>query len=231
MEENAIKNNFEKVKKILDKGNNLGEKITLVGATKFVDEKDIEVAMKCGLTIAGDNKVQEFRDKTSKIKGLTYHFIGRLQTNKVKYLIGNVSLIHSVDSIPLAGEISRLSVKRNVFTDILIEVNAGGEESKAGFTESETENAVEIISKLDGVRVKGLMAMLPADIPDEKKRELCLQMRKLYDIIKEKGYPFEFLSMGMSDDYTTAIECGSNMVRLGTALFGKRDYNLKTSGN
>ena len=223
--EEIIKNNLKSVFNDIENGNNLGEKITLVGASKFVDEETIKLALKHGLKILGDNKVQEFRDKTSKIEGAEYHFIGTLQKNKVKYLIGRVSLIHSVDSISLAQEISKQSVKNNVTTNILLEVNLG-EENKGGFPYLEAKSAVKEISEMENIRVLGLMAMLP-DVKDEKiLASLCLQMRQLYDILVSDGYEFKHLSIGMSGDYKIAIKNGSNMIRLGTILFGKRNYDI-----
>ena len=220
-----IKNNLQTVFNDIKNGNNLGEEITLVGASKFVDEDTIKLAIKHGLKILGDNKVQEFRDKTSKIENAEYHFIGTLQKNKVKYLIGKVSLIHSVDSISLAKEISKQSLKNGVTTNILLEVNLG-EENKGGFPYLEAKNAVKEISEMENIRVLGLMAMLP-DTDDEKiLSSLCLQMRELYDILVSSGYQFKHLSIGMSGDYKIAIKNGSNMIRLGTILFGKRNYNL-----
>jgi pyridoxal phosphate enzyme (YggS family) len=170
--------------------------------------------------------VQEFRDKTSKIDGLTYHFFGRLQKNKVKYLVGNVALIHSIDSIDLAKEVSSCSVKKGVTTNVLIEVNCG-EESKGGFAFSEVEDAVKAISKLDGVLVKGIMAMLPHTEDEDVLIKNCLLLRSKYDKLKKDGYPFEYLSVGMSGDYKIAISNGSNMIRVGTGIFGERDYTKK----
>lgn len=219
MLENNISEVFEEIKN----GNNLGEKITVVGATKTVDASVINKAIKLGVTIVGDNKVQEFRDKSPMINGATFHFIGRLQRNKVKYLIGKVSLIQSVDSLSLAEEIDKQSQKKDVVTDILIEVNVGKDENKGGFFPDDVENGVKQIAKLKNIRIKGLMAVLPK--ADEIKiSELCLQMREIYDTIKAQGFELEYLSMGMSGDYKIAIKNGSNMIRLGSKLFGERNY-------
>lgn len=219
MLENNISEVFEEIKN----GNNLGEKITVVGATKTVDASVINKAVELGVKIVGDNKVQEFRDKSPMINGATFHFIGRLQKNKVKYLIGKVSLIQSVDSLSLAEEIDKQSQKKGVVTDILAEINIGKEENKGGFMPEQAIDCVLELAKLKNVRIKGLMAVLPK--ADEIKiSELCLQMRKIYDTIKKEGLPFEYLSVGMSGDYKIAIKNGSNMIRLGSKLFGERNY-------
>ena len=222
-----IKENLNQIYKDGEGGNNLGEPITVIGATKYVESDLIAYARDCGLNDVGDNKVQEFRDKTSKIEGLNYHFIGRLQKNKVKYLIGKVKLIQSVDSLDLAEEISKQSQKAGITTDILMEVNSAGEESKGGVS---TENAFNLaleIAKLPNIKLKGIMAMLPFTDEVELLQKLCLQMRNLYDTIKKEGLDFEYLSMGMSGDYKIAIANGSNMIRVGTVLFGERDYTKK----
>ncbi len=222
--EEIIKKNINAVFSEIKNGNNFGEEITVVGASKFVEDSVIRLALKNGLKILGDNKVQEFRDKTSLIEGAEYHFIGRLQTNKVKYLIGKVSLIQSVDSIRLASEISRLSVKNNVTTNVLLEVNPFAEESKGGFLLDEVELALKEIADMKNIAVKGLMAMLPDTDNEDLLVALCDETRALYDKLKNDGYPFTYLSMGMSGDYKLTIKHGANMIRLGTILFGARDY-------
>ena len=226
MDKTIIKNNLDKLLKEINKGNNLGEEITLIGATKYVETEDIITARDFGLKEVGDNKVQEFRDKTSLIDGLNKHFIGRLQKNKVKYLIGKVALIQSVDSIPLAEEIAKQSQKANVTTDVLLEVNTG-EEQKGGFPLDEIESAVKTISAMPNISVKGLMAMFPLDADESKCAKICLQIRSVYDTMIDSGYDFKHLSIGMSGDYKIAIKNGSNMIRVGTGIFGERDYTKK----
>jgi len=218
--------NLAKILNELSCGNNLGEEITLVGATKTKSVDEINRAIECGLKVVAENRVQEFRDKTDLInKCASQHFIGHLQTNKVKYLVGKVDLIHSVDTVRLAEEISKEAVKKGVTQDILCEVNIGEEQSKSGFNFSEVEMAVKTISSLENVRVKGLMAMLPLTDDESVLADLCQKMRALYDELKVKGYPFTYLSMGMSGDYKVAIKNGSNMVRIGSGIFGARNYN------
>ncbi|MDY6023313.1 MAG: YggS family pyridoxal phosphate-dependent enzyme [Candidatus Borkfalkiaceae bacterium] len=221
--------NEENLKKILEfaaRGNAFGEKVTVVGATKTIPADIINRAIADGLKVVAENKVNEFREKTDLIRGAEQHFIGHLQTNKVKYIVGKVSLIHSVDSLKLAAAISDECVKKNVEQPILIQINVGNEETKSGFSPSETERAAEEISRLPLLKVKGLMAMLPKTENTLLLRELSLQMRGFYDKLKEK-YDFTTLSMGMSSDYKIAVECGSNTVRIGSLIFGERNYEVK----
>ena len=221
-----LKEKLEKVLKRIEKGNNLGESITLVGATKTISVDVINQAIEYGLEVVAENKVQEFRDKTDLIKGAKQHFIGHLQTNKVKYLVGKVELIHSVDSVHLAEEIDRQALKKGVVQDILIEINVGGELSKSGFSlQTAKDNIDEIITRLPNVKIRGLMAMLPHSENEDLLVSLFKDMRKLYDDLNKQGYNLTYLSMGMSSDYELAIKNGSNMIRLGRTIFGERNYN------
>ena len=218
----------ENVKNILDEikgGNPFGEKITLVAATKTQNAETINTAIKSGIEVIAENRVQEFREKTELLLPCRQHFIGHLQSNKIKYIVGKVELIHSVDSVDLATAINDFAVKKGVTQDILLEINAGEEESKSGFVFGDVENAVrEITEKCKNVRILGLMAMAPISTDKEYLSGLFKKIRALYDELKNEGYAFTYLSMGMSEDYKTAIACGSNTIRLGTALFGKRNY-------
>ena len=205
------------------------EDITLLAATKTVDIDIINHAIESGVKVIGENRVQEFLSKYENYSPVELHFIGHLQTNKVKDIIDKVSLIHSVDSYRLAEEISRQAVKRNITMNILLEINIGDEESKSGFCYDEAVDAVEKIAKLDGVRVKGLMAIPPICETPEQNRHYFAKMKKLFIDIRLKkidNSSMDILSMGMSDDYEVAIEEGATMVRLGTALFGRRNYNI-----
>ena len=217
--------NLKRVLAEIEKGNNLGEKIILVGATKTKDVETINLAVENGLKVVAENRVQEFNAKHEQIKNAEHHFIGHLQTNKVKYLVGKVELIHSVDSIKLCEEIDKTAEKRGVVQKILIEVNVGGELSKSGFTPDNTIEAVERLSKLKNVQIKGLMAMLPKSDDQAYLASLCAKMRNIYQQLKDLFPSFEFLSMGMSNDYKTAIANGSNMIRLGKTIFGERGEN------
>ncbi len=218
--------NLETVLEKIKNGNNLGEKITLVGATKTVSTEEINKAVSLGLKVVAENKVQEFTEKTSLLKNCEQQFIGHLQTNKVKYLVGNVSLIQSVDSFHLADAINKESLKKNVVQNILLEINVGGELSKSGFNFDNTENAIREISKLQNVNVLGLMAMLPKSDDKLLLQNLCLKMRQVFDKLKNQGFNMQYLSMGMSEDYEIAIKNGSNMIRIGSLIFGKRNYGV-----
>lgn len=220
-----INERVTEILKEISTGNNLGEEITLVAATKMQTAETINTAIESGLQVVAENKVQEFREKTARLLPCRQHFIGHLQTNKVKYIVGKVELIHSVDTLNLATAINDFAAKKGIVQDILIEVNVGGEISKSGFSPDETESAVrEITETLKNLRVKGLMAMMPISSDNEYLASLFDKMRNLYDKLKNTGLPFTYLSMGMSEDYKTAIAHGSNTIRLGTALFGKRNY-------
>lgn len=201
--------------------------IILLAATKTVDVDTINYAIEKGIEYIGENKVQELLSKDDGISGVCKHFIGHLQTNKVKDIIDRVEMIESVDSLKLAKEISKQAVKCGKTIDILVEVNIGGEESKWGFNASETENAIEEITKLPNIKVKGLMAIPPVCENPEENRKYFKEMYKLFIDIRTKkidNSSMDILSMGMSDDYEIAIEEGANLIRLGTALFGRRIY-------
>jgi pyridoxal phosphate enzyme (YggS family) len=215
-----IKENLSNIFKEIEKGNNFGEKVTLVGATKFVSVENINEAIENGLADIGENKAQEFRDKFDQVLPVNYHFFGRLQSNKIKYLIGKVYLIHSVDSLSLLEEINKQSLNKNLTTNVLLELNLG-EEQKGGFC---IDNIGEILTKLylfTNIKVLGFMAMLPDSEDTEILTSLAKKVRKVYDDFKEI-YGFKYLSMGMSNDYKLCIENGSNMIRVGSKIFGKR---------
>ena len=222
-----LKENIEKVLNFIKDGNNLGEPITLVGATKTVSAQVINQAVSYGLKVVAENKVQEFREKTDLIAHAKQHFIGHLQTNKVKYLVGKVELIHSVDSVHLAEAIDKEALKKGVVQDVLVEINVGGELSKSGFDLENAYEGVKEISKLDNLKVLGLMAMLPKSEKKEEISALCLKMREIFDTLNKEGFNLKYLSMGMSHDYEIAVKNGSNMIRLGSVLFGERNYGDK----
>ena len=220
-----IKDNVAELLKTIPAQNPFGEPITLVAATKTQTVDKINQAIAAGITDIGENKAQEFRDKFDLVLPCRYHFFGRLQKNKVKYLIGKACLIQSVDDLSLAEEIDRQSLARSIVTDILIEINLG-EAQKGGIPLPSAKKEYERIRSLRSVRVRGFMAVLPDTENAETLSECCLQMRSLYDIIKKDDENISILSMGMSHDYLTAIKYGSNMVRIGTKIFGARDYSL-----
>ena len=212
-----------------EKSGRKSEDIILLAATKTVDVEVINHAIQSGIGYIGENRVQEFLSKYDNYAPVHRHFIGHLQTNKVKDIIDKVELIHSVDSYKLACEISKQATKRNIIMDVLLEINIGNEQSKSGFCYEEAYEAVQKIAQLDGVKVRGLMAIPPICENSEQNRKYFAKMKKLFiDIGTKKidNSSMDILSMGMSDDYEAAIEEGANMVRLGTALFGRRNYNI-----
>ena len=220
-----IENNVKNLLKNLTLTNPFDERVTLVAAVKLQSPDNINAAIAAGITDIGDNHVQEFRDKFDEIRGEPKrHFIGRLQTNKVKYLVGKVDLYHSVDRLNLAQVLSEKSEKAEVISNVLLQINIGNEESKGGFSLDEIDAAYAIIRALPAIKVTGLMAMLP-DTDDKKLlSSLAEKMRQKYDYFRERDENITHLSMGMSGDYELCISAGSNMIRLGTAIFGNRNY-------
>ncbi len=216
------------------------EGVRLLAATKTVDADTINFAISRGVRLIGENRVQELLEKYDKLDraNAELHFIGRLQTNKVKYIIDKVSLIHSVDSLRLAEEIDRQAAKRDLCMNVLVEVNAAGEKSKGGVSYDETYALLEGISRLEHVRVKGLMTIPPkfvlpqADTTDNARSEKVYKNREYFrkishlflDISSKKLDNIDMyeLSAGMSDDYEEAVRCGATIVRPGRALFGER---------
>lgn len=205
------------------------EDITFLAATKTVEPAVINHAISLGLRYIGENKVQELLSKYDEydLDNCQLQFIGHLQTNKVRQIIGKVSMIQSVDSLKLATEISKQSVKNGVNTDILIEVNIGREENKSGVLE---ENLIELLEKtaaLDNIKVRGLMTIPPICDSKTENYKFFDRMNKLFIDISAKtldNVSMDFLSMGMSEDYQDAILAGANMVRVGSRLFGARIY-------
>lgn len=220
-----VKENIKKYAELSGRNQN---DIILLAAVKTVTPELINYAISSGISFIGDNRVQELKEKENEVtKNVHKHFIGHLQTNKVKDVINRVEMIESVDSLRLANEISKCAVKNQKVMEILVEVNIGNEESKSGFSANELESALKEISLLPGVKVKGLMCIPPVCETREEKIEYFSLMKKLSIDIKEKNIDnidIDILSMGMSDSYCEAIECGANLVRLGTVLFGKRNY-------
>ena len=204
------------------------EDIHLLAATKTIPVEVINHAIKSGVTLIGENRVQELLSKLDYYdQSATRHLIGHLQTNKVRQIVGKVSVIESVDSVKLAAEISRRSEELGIVTDILVEINIGGEESKSGIKPDEAEKIITEISSLSGIKVEGLMTIPPICEKIEENLRYFDQMRNLFvDISAKKidNVNMSYLSMGMSDDYEAAILCGANIVRVGTRLFGRRNY-------
>ena len=204
---------------------------TLVAVSKTKPIELIKDAYEAGCRDFGENYVQELVDKIPQLPGdIRWHMIGHLQTNKVKYIVGKIYLIHGVDSLKLAKEIGKQSVKIGVVSDILLEVNIGNEESKFGFKPDELLSVVPEIAQIEGIRVRGLMTSAPICEDPEENRVFFRNMKQLsIDIKKQKtdNVYMDFLSMGMSGDYESAVGEGASFVRVGTAIFGERDYSLR----
>lgn len=232
----SFKNFDENYKIVCDKINqaavSVGKKfedITLLAATKTVPVDVINYSYTKGIKHMGENRVQEFLSKEEQLdEGFHRHFIGTLQTNKVKQIVGRVELIQSVDSVKLAREISKQSKNKGIVSDILVEINIGNEEAKSGLDKSKLDELLEEISDLECIKVRGLMTLGPVFENDKQKSMFFDEMFKIYVDKGTKIYDninMDILSMGMSDDYDLAIKCGANMVRVGSALYGKRIYN------
>jgi len=231
--ENNIKENIlkvrENIRKAAERSGRTIDDITLIAVTKTVEPERIAAAIDEGITDLGENRVQELCSKFDKLgKPCNWHLIGHLQTNKVKYIIDKVKLIHSVDSLELAQEIQKRAKKADRIVDILVQVNVAQEETKFGIEAGETGKLVKEISTLPNIRVKGLMTIAPYAEKPEDVRYVFRKLKQIFDelaSIKTDNVQMQYLSMGMSNDYEIAIEEGSNMVRIGTAIFGKRQYN------
>ena len=205
-----------------------GADITLVGASKMNDAAACRQAIAAGIDVLGENRVQEMTAKLSDnaYEGAPLHFIGHLQRNKVRQVVGKAALIQSVGSEALLLEIEKEAAKQDLVQDILLEVNIGGEEAKSGFAPEALPAAAETAAQLAHVRVRGLMTIPPADATREENMVYFRKVQALYVDINAKVYDnkMEYLSMGMSGDFEDAIRAGSNMVRVGTAIFGQRYY-------
>lgn len=203
------------------------EEITLVGASKTKPAEACREAIAAGIDALGENRVQELTQKWAKhaYEGAPVHFIGHLQRNKVRQVVGRASLIESADSYELLGEIDRCACKLGIVQDVLIEVNIGGEESKSGVAPGNLDALLERAAGLGHIRIRGLMAVPPAARYPGETVQYFQAMRQLYVDISRKTYDninVKYLSMGMSGDFQEAIAAGSNMVRIGTAIFGER---------
>lgn len=209
-----------------DKYRNDGSKVDIMAVTKTVPAEVVNYVFDFGLDLLGENRVQEFQSKAESYDPKAkVHFIGHLQTNKVKYIINSVEMIQSVDSIKLAQEINRLAVNNGKIMDILCEVNIGGEDSKSGIAPENLRELIEQTAALEGVRVRGLMT-----IPPPCESDVFLgRMQELFHKISDyniSGVSMDVLSMGMTNDYARAVKYGSTLVRIGTGLFGARNYKV-----
>lgn len=227
-----IKDNVTKVEARIqaacDRAGRKREEVTLIAVSKTKPVSDIYQVMETGIVDYGENKVQELCDKIETIQEpLNWHMIGHLQRNKVKYIVDKVRLIHSVDSLRLAEQISQEACKKNVDVDILIEVNVAEEESKFGLSTVEVIELVKSVAKLENVHIKGLMTVAPFTEQPEDNRPYFRNLKQLaVDIARENidNVTMNVLSMGMTGDYEVAIEEGATMVRVGTGIFGERNY-------
>lgn len=218
----------ENIKKACEKAGRSTDDVTLIAVSKTKPVEMLQEIYDQGIREFGENKVQEMCSKMEVMPSdISWNMIGHLQTNKVKYIVGKTSLIHSVDSLHLAKEIQKQAVKNDVICDILVEVNIAGEETKFGTSRDEAIALVEKIAKLDHICIKGLMTIAPFVDDPEDNREYFKAIKQLSVDIAAKNIDnvsMNVLSMGMTGDYTVAIEEGATMVRVGTGIFGARDY-------
>lgn len=202
----------------------LPDHVILVAVTKYHNMEDTQAVIDAGVLNLGESRVQDFLKKYETLGDEPrWHFIGHLQKNKVKYLIGKTFLIHSVDSLELLDIIDHESKKQGITTSVLIQLNLAQENGKFGFLEEELNSVLKTIPRYENIRVQGLMAMGPLTQNNEKIRNIFVELKKIYDRIKEESLGnnihMDFLSMGMTDDYKIAIEEGSNMIRIGRKIF------------
>ena len=229
----SIRENIEAIRAEIDEAaretGRTGADIVLVGASKMNDAAACQEAIATGIDALGENRVQEMTAKLAEdaYRGAPLHFIGHLQRNKVKQVVGKVDLLQSVGSLELLAEVDKQAEKLGLVQDILLEVNIGGEEAKSGFAPGAVEDAAARAKECAGVRVRGLMTIPPANATREENMVYFQKVKALYVDISEKMYDnkLEYLSMGMSGDFADAIRAGANMVRVGTAIFGARDYS------
>ena len=218
------------IKQACERAGRKRDEVTLIAVSKTKPVEMLQEAYDLGTRVFGENKVQEIVDKYDALPNdISWHMIGHLQRNKIKYIIDKVELIHSVDSVRLAEAIEKEASKHNLIANILMEVNVAKEDTKFGLMVEEVETVIEEISKFPHIRVKGLMTIAPFVENPEENREYFKRLRKLSVDIDSKKFDnvtMSILSMGMTNDYEIAIEEGATMVRVGTGLFGVRNYAL-----
>lgn len=235
-DENRLKSVEENYKRVLEnvkesavKAGRSESDVRLMCVTKTVEPAYINKAIELGADLIGENRVQEYLGKRDELNlsGVERHLIGHLQTNKVKQIVGEVDMIESVSSVKLAKEISKVSLQKGIVTNCLVEVNVGKEESKSGIFLEELEETLCEIAQLPAIKIKGLMTIPPiCETPDEARRYFAMLRQSFIDIKDKKtdNIDMEILSMGMSGDYEAAVAEGSNIVRVGSAIFGARQY-------
>ena len=208
---------------------NVPDSVKIIAVSKTKPLEDIKTAYMCGIRDFGENKVQELVDKHDKLQDdIRWHLLGHLQRNKVKYIVGKVHLIHSLDSVRLLDEIEKQYSKRNLTADALIQINIGREEQKYGVLEENLPELIKAVEECSKVKIHGIMAIIPKG--SEKENEIYFrQVFAIWDELKNKQFKnisMKVLSMGMTHDYKIAVKCGSNMIRIGEGIFGKRDYDI-----
>lgn len=227
----SIKDNLEDINKRIEKAKatvGRSDEVKLIAVTKTVEVETIKEALELGVTDIGENRVQELEKKMPLLgNDVNYHMIGHLQSNKVKYIIDKVKLIHSLDRMSLAKEIDKRAKENNIIANTLIQVNVAEEESKFGLKVEDVIHFVEEIQKFNNIRVKGLMTIAPFSYDENLLRKVFRTMSDIKEDIKDRNYEnvsMDYLSMGMTNDFEIAIEEGANLIRVGTAIFGKRNY-------
>lgn len=224
-----LKKNIEEIQERIEKAclrsGRKSSEVKLLGATKGVDINTIKLANELGIKIFGENRVQEFLPKYNELPYLEWHFIGRLQMNKIKYIYDKVCLIHSIEKIDQIQELEKRCSKMEKKIDVLIEINIGGEESKGGVLPDSVEGLIEEICKCKYVNLRGFMTIPPIEDDEKKLRQYFRKMKEIFENYKKLNYnnvKIDVLSMGMSNDFEVAIEEGATLVRIGTKLFGER---------
>lgn len=231
-----IDNILKKVQFAAEKSGRKLEDITLIAVSKTVDWEKAKEAVEAGINNLGENRVQEITNKYEQFDNLNlndnvnWHMIGHLQKNKVKYIIDKVNLIHSVENLELANEINKRAAQHNIISNVLIELNIGEEESKFGISDENVMEFVKNLEQFENIKVLGLMTVAPYAENPEDIRWVFKKMKEIYNSISNinlRNTEMKYLSMGMTNDFEIAIEEGSNIVRIGTAIFGARDYTKK----
>jgi len=216
-----LKNNITDIHKRIEdacaRSGRSTDEVTLICVSKTVSPEMIKEAQSLGENVFGENRPQELRDKLPLINGAQWHLIGHLQTNKVKYVVGNAVLIHSVDSLNIAEAINNEAFKKGIIQDILLEVNISGEESKYGLTTEQIPNIIKEVGSLKNIRFRGFMTMAPLGAPEEEIRSIFRQAHSLFTQYKDFGA--DILSMGMSGDFEIAVEEGATHIRVGRSIF------------
>lgn len=223
---NLVKQNIAEAAK---KAGKTADDISLIAVSKTIDIENIKAVHNLGINDFGENKPQEIRDKLPEIPDASWHMIGRLQSNKIKYVVGKTKLIQSVDSLDLMEKINEFATKTDVIQEILIQINISEEEQKGGICKNDIDFILEKASVMSNIKVKGLMTIGSAFATEYELKKMFEKCNNIFIDKKQKKYDnidMKYLSMGMSGDYISAIECGSNMVRIGSGIFGPRNYNI-----